>query len=67
MKRKLKGVKGKVVEAVAVCDLEGSKEVDISFGDKTALHIRFSPRLVLEAAELRDWKQGEGELLKKFV
>lgn len=67
-KREYKGVQGKVVDGIAIFDeQDGFFEIDIRFQDKTGFHIRRDSRMVLEAAELRDWKEGEGALVGKFV
>lgn len=67
-KCEIKEIKGKVLESVTFFDgQDGVCDLDIRFQDKTGLHLRLRPLIALEAAELRDWKEGEGELVKKFV
>lgn len=64
-KREFKDVAGKVVEQVNVYEEEdGVNQVEIRFQDKTGLAIVLDNKLVLESAELRDWRDGEGELIK---
>lgn len=61
-------VRGKVVEQVNVYEEEdGVYQVEIRFQDNTGLAINLDCKLILTDAELRDWKDGEGELIKKFV
>lgn len=63
-----KDVAGKVIESVAFLkNADGVSLLDLRFQDKTGFHIRLDVRLALEAAELRDWKDGEGTLVKKFL
>ena len=68
-KLEFKDVVGKVVEQVNVFveEQDGVNQVEIRFQDKTGLAIALDCKLLLESAELRDWKDGEGELIKKFV
>lgn len=61
-------VQGKVVEQINIYEEEdGVDQVEIRFQDKTGLAIVLDHKLVLESAELRDWTEGEGTLIKKFV
>lgn len=67
-KHEFKDLRGKIVEQVNVYEEEdGVNQVEIRFQDKTGLAIVLDHKLVLESAELRDWKDGEGELIQKFV
>lgn len=68
-KLEFKDVVGKVVEQVNVFveEQDGVNQVEIRFQDKTGLAIVLDCKLLLESAELRDWKEGEGTLIKKFV
>ena len=68
-KREFKDVLGKGVEQVIVHEEAeaGLNQVEIRFQDKTGLAIVLDCKLVLESAELRDWAEGEGTLVKKFV
>lgn len=67
-KREIKDISGKVVESITFFDdQDGTFDLDIKFQDKTGLHLSLRPLIALEAAELRNWKEGEGELLRKFV
>jgi hypothetical protein len=62
------GIRGKVVEAITIHDeADGVNRIDISFRDRTTFHIRLDSRMVLEAAELQDWKGEEGVLVEKFL
>jgi len=70
MRREFKeAVKGKVVEAVEIFfdETGGVGDLDIKFEDKTGFHIRLAARMTLETAELRDWREGEGTLVRKLV
>lgn len=67
-KHEFKDVRGKVVEQVNVyAEEDGVNQVEIRFQDNTGLAIVLDCNLVLDSAELRDWKDGEGELIQKFV
>lgn len=61
-------LKGKTVEAVVVHeDVDGAHQLEARFEDKTGFVINLESRLLIESAELRDWTEGEGTLIKKFI
>ena len=60
-------VRGKVVERIIFVNDADQREVDIQFQEKTGFSIRLDVRLEVEAIELRDWKEGEGTLIQKFL
>jgi hypothetical protein len=60
-------VRGKVVERIVFVNDGDQRELDIQFQDKTGFHIDLDVRLEVEAIELRDWKDGEGTLIQKFL
>jgi hypothetical protein len=63
----IKHLAGKVVQQVVVTNDDAVHEVEIRFTDKTACHIEFGMRMELELVEIRDWKTGNGRLVKRFV
>jgi hypothetical protein len=56
------GVRGKVLESISVADAEGSERdglyIHIRFKDKTELNFWMTSRVVIEEADLGDWKSG---------
>jgi hypothetical protein len=62
-------IAGKVVEKIVITDDDEVHEIEIRFTDKTACHIEFGARirLDLDLVEVRNWKTGNGKLVKRFV
>ena len=60
-------IAGKVVQRIVLTNDPDAHEIDIQFQDRTGFHIQFDLRLDVELVELRDWKDGNGKLIKKFV
>ncbi len=60
-------VRGKVVERIVFVNEVDDRELDIQFQDKTGFHVRLDVQLEVEAIELRDWKDGEGKVIQKFL
>jgi hypothetical protein len=60
-------VTGKVIQRIILTTDSENHEVDIQFTDKTGFHIRLNVRMDVELIELRDWKDGNGTLIKKFA
>lgn len=58
---------GKVVQRVVLTNDPDCHEVDIQFQDQTGFHIEFDVHMDVELVELRDWKDGNGKLIKKFL
>jgi hypothetical protein len=61
------GVQGKVVERVEHKFEEGLLFIDIRFMDKTALCWSIGTAVVIQEADLSDWKTGDSKLLKRLV
>ena len=60
-------VAGKVVEQINLTNDPNHHELEIRFEDETALHLRLYVLMQVKAVEIRDWKEGEGDLVQKFV
>lgn len=60
-------IAGKVVQRIVLTNDRDAHEIDIQFQDRTGFHIQFDLRLDVELVELRDWKDGNGKLIKKFI
>lgn len=60
-------VAGKIVQRIILTNDAEAHEIDIQFEDRTGFHIQFDLRLDVEFVELRDWKDGNGRLVKKFL
>ena len=60
-------IAGKAVQRIVLINAPDAHEIDIQFQDRTGFHIQFDVRLEVELVELRDWKDGNGTLIKKFL
>jgi hypothetical protein len=60
-------IAGKVLQRIVLTNDPDAHEVDIQFQDRTALHIQLDVQMRIELLELRDWKDGNGKLIKKFL
>lgn len=60
-------IAGKVLQRIVLTNDPDAHEVDIQFQDRTALHIQLDVQMRIELVELRDWKDGNGKLIKKFL
>jgi hypothetical protein len=61
-------ITGKVVQQIVLTDTDNGYEIDIQFTDRTGFHVDLEiPHMVIDLIELRDWKDGNGKLIKKFV
>lgn len=60
-------ITGKTVQQIVLTKDEDGYEVEIQFTDKTGFHIELQMKMVVDLIELRDWKDGNGKLIKKFV
>jgi hypothetical protein len=65
--RAYRGLRGKVVEQVEHRFEEGILFLDVLFTDKTELCWQISTRLIIEKADVTDWKTGDCKQLKVFV
>jgi len=65
--RAYRGLRGKIVEQVEHEFEEGILFLHIRFTDKTELCWQISTRLIIEKADLADWKTGDFKQLKVFV
>jgi hypothetical protein len=60
-------IAGKVVQRIVLTNDSDAHEIDIQFEDRTGFHIQLDVRMDVELVELRDWKDGNGKLVKKFL
>jgi hypothetical protein len=60
-------IAGKVSQRIVLTNDPDAHEVDIQFQDRTAFHIQLDVQMRIELVELRDWKDGNGKLIKKFL
>jgi hypothetical protein len=60
-------IAGKVVQRIVLTNDSDAHEIDIQFQDRTGFHIELDVRMDVELVELRDWKDGNGKLVKKFL
>jgi hypothetical protein len=62
-------ITGKTMQKIVLTKDEDGYEIDIAFTDKTAFHIELEleAQVAIDLVELRDWKTGDGKLIKKFV
>jgi hypothetical protein len=60
-------VAGKVVQRIVLTSDPDAHEIEIQFQDRTGFHIKLNVRMDVELVELRDWKDGNGKLIQKFL
>jgi hypothetical protein len=60
-------VAGKVVQRIVLTNDPDAHEVEIQFEDRTGFHVKLDVRMDVELVELRDWKDGNGKLIRKFL
>jgi hypothetical protein len=60
-------VAGKVVQRIVLTNDPDAHEVEIQFEDRTGFHVKLDVRMDVELVELRDWKDGNGTLIRKFL
>lgn len=61
------GVKGKVVKYVSTAEEEGCLYIHIRFMDDTELGFTLSSRIVIDEADLQDWKTGDGIKKRTYI
>ncbi len=60
-------VAGKVVQRIVLTNDPDAHEIEIQFQDRTGLHVKLDVRMDVELVELRDWKDGNGKVIQKFL
>jgi hypothetical protein len=60
-------IAGKVVQRIVLTNDPDAHEIEIQFEDRTGFHVKLDVRMDVELVELRDWKDGNGKLLRKFL
>jgi hypothetical protein len=60
-------IAGKVVQRIVLTNDPDAHEIEIQFQDRTGFHIKLDVRMDVELVELRDWKDGNGKLIQKFL
>jgi len=60
-------VAGKVVQRIVLTNDPDAHEVEIQFEDRTGFHVKLDVRMDVDLVELRDWKDGNGTLIQKFL
>jgi len=61
------GVSGKVVKFVDVGQEEGMLYIHVRFMDETELAFTITSRLVIEEADLQDWRTGDGIVKRRYI
>jgi hypothetical protein len=65
--REFPGLKGKVVQYVDTAFEEDSLYIHVRFLDCTELCLRLSSRLVIDEANLSDWKTGDDVIKRTYI
>jgi len=65
--REFLGLKGKVVHYVDIALEEDNLYIHVRFVDRTELCFRLSSRLVIDEADLSDWKTGDAVIKRTYV
>lgn len=65
--RNFPGVKGKVVKYVETAYEEDRLYIHIRFMDDTELGFALSSRIVIDEADLQDWKTGDGIRKRTYI
>ncbi len=60
-------VAGKVVQRIVLTNDSDAHEIEIQFQDRTGFHIQLDVRMQVELVALRDWKDGNGTLIQRFL
>jgi hypothetical protein len=60
-------VTGRTVQQIVLTQGDDGYEIEIKFTDKTGFHIELEMKMLVDLIELRDWTDGNGKLIKKFV
>ena len=60
-------VAGKVVQRIVLTNDPDAHEIEIQFQDRTGFHIKLDVRMDVELVELRDWKDGNGTVIQRFL
>lgn len=61
------GVQGKVVKWVDTGEEEGMLFIHVRFTDETELAFTITSKLVIEEADLQDWKTGDGIVKRRYI
>jgi hypothetical protein len=61
------GVRGKVVKWVETVFEEGLLFIHVRFTDQTELGFTITSRLIIEEADLKDWKTGDGVRKRTYI
>ena len=65
--REFPGLRGKVVRCVDTASEEDNLYIHIRFVDRTELCFRLSSRLVIDEADLSDWKTGDAVIKRTYI
>ena len=65
--REFPGLKGKVVHYVDTALEEDNLYIHVRFVDRTELCFRLSSRLVIDEADLSDWKTGDAVIKRTYI
>ena len=65
--RAFPGVKGKVVHYVDTAVEEDNLYIHVRFADSTELCFRLSSRIVIDEANLSDWKTGDDVIKRTYI
>lgn len=65
--RAFPGLKGKVVRYVDTAFEEDNLYIHVRFADSTELCFRLSSRLVIDEANLSDWKTGDDVIKRTYI
>jgi hypothetical protein len=65
--REFPGLKGKVVHYVDTAFDEDTLYIHVRFVDRTELCFRVSSRLVIDEADLSDWKTGDAVIKRTYI
>ena len=65
--REFPGLKGKVVHYVDTAFEEDNLYIHVRFVDRTELCFRLSSRLVIDEADLSDWKTGDAVIKRTYI
>jgi len=60
-------IAGKVVQRIVLTNDPDAHEIEIQFQDRTGFHIKLDVRMEVELVALRNWRDGNGKLIKKFL
>ena len=63
----IEDIAGKVVQRIVLTNDPDAHEIEIQFQDRTGFHVKLDVRMDVELVELRDWRDGNGPLIRKFL